>query len=450
MFTGRTQELERLEDLYSQERCGMVVLYGRNGIGKTTLVKRFLQDKKSLYYAVRRVTEREQLFCIRREWAGDGCGESFYELLKRRIPENSESKYVLVLDEFRNLFEDSTELWNQFLRFYAERFSEGRLLVVLVSSSINWVENEMTSRMGSAAKLLSGFLKLKSFSFMEIANFFQNSAVEADICTGAVLGGVPLYLRLWRDNKSVEENIRSLFLSEDAPLFSEAERYLKLELRELTAYNTILAALAEGKYKLNDVYEQTGFSRAKISVYIKNLTQLDITEKLFSFETEDYKSVQKGLYRIREPFLRFWYRFLYPNLSEIACKGAESVWETKIRPYLADYIREFFSDVCSEYLQVLGKMGQLSSDYERFGVWYGKKGRIDVLAGAPGGDMLAGFCFCKDAPAECSELDSLLDLLTEAGIRPKEIFCFSINGFEKDFEERAALEGISLVNAKDM
>lgn len=450
MFTGRTQELKRLEDLYSQERCGIVVLYGRNGIGKTTLVKRFLQDKKSLYYAVRRVTEREQLFCIRREWAEADSNENFYELLKRQIPENSDSKYVLVLDEFRNLFEDSTELWNQFLRFYAERFSGGRLLVVLVSSSVNWVENEMTSRMGNAAKLLSGFLKLKSFSFMEIANFFQNSAVEADICTGAVLGGVPLYLRLWQDGKSVEENIRTLFLSEDAPLFSEAERYLKLELRELTAYNTILAALAEGKYKLNDMYEQTGFSRAKISVYIKNLTQLDITEKLFSFETEDYKSVQKGLYRIREPFLRFWYRFLYPNLSEIAFGGAERVWNTKIRPYLSDYVREFFSDVCSEYLQVLGKMGQLKDDYERFGVWYGKKGRIDVLAGAQSGEMLAGFCFCKDTPAEFSELEAVSELLTEAGIRPKEIYCFSINGFSEEFEKKAAIEGISLVNAKDM
>ncbi len=36
---------------------------------------------------------------------------------------------------------------------------------------------------------------------------------------------------------------------------------------------------------MNDLYRTTGFSRAKISVYMKNLAAFDIIQKVVSFET---------------------------------------------------------------------------------------------------------------------------------------------------------------------
>ncbi|MFR6392129.1 MAG: hypothetical protein ACLUN0_03870 [Roseburia sp.] len=65
-------------------------------------------------------------------------------------------------------------------------------------------------------------------------------------------------------------------------MFHEAENYISIELRELSVYNTILAALASGNNKLNDLFLKTGFSRAKISVYMKNLMAFDVVEKVVS------------------------------------------------------------------------------------------------------------------------------------------------------------------------
>lgn len=450
MFTGRTQELERLEALYASEHSGIVVLYGRSGIGKTTLTGRFIQGKNAVYYGARRVTAREQLYCMTQEWKTEA-GEGFYEALSSLYASRmAEGKMVLVLDEFRNLLEEASEFLPAFLRFYAEHHGDGTLFVLLLSSSVSWVENEMAGVLGNAARLLTGFIKLKEFSFMELAGYHKDSSVRENIYTGAVLGGVPAYLRLWNESAGFKENVMGLFLFEDAPLFSEAEHYLKKELRELSAYNTILAALAQGKNKLNDIYAQTGFSRAKISVYLKNLTELDCTEKLFSFDTAEQRNVQKGLYRIREPFLRFWYRFVYPNLSEIALGKGEAVYDTAIAPYLTEFVREAFSDVCGEYLQLMNRYQKLSGKYGNFGVWYGKIGKIDVVAKKEDGTCLVGFCDCGEERTGLSVFEEYCSVLDSAGIRPTEWFCFSMQGFTEDFERVAAERGISLVCAKDM
>ncbi|MBQ3028323.1 MAG: ATP-binding protein [Lachnospiraceae bacterium] len=450
MFTGRTQELERLEAFYASERSGIVVLYGRSGIGKTALTRRFLQGKQAGYYTARRVTTKEQFLCMKQEWKTEEASD-FYEAFTALYASYAVGgKFVLVLDEFRNLLEDSTEFLAAFLRFYAEHHGDGTLLVLLLSSSVSWVENEMTGVLGNAARLVQGFIKLKEFSFMELAGYHKGSSVQENIYTGAVLGGIPAYLRLWNEKDSFKDNIVRLFLSEDAPLFEEAERYLKKELRELSAYNTILAALAQGKYKLNDIYAQTGFSRAKISVYLKNLTELDCTEKLFSFDTSEQRSVQKGLYRIREPFLRFWYRFVYPNLSEIALGHGEQVYETCIAPQLTEFVQESFSDVCGEYLQVMNRYGQLADSYGSFGVWYGKIGKIDVAAKTAQGNCLVGFCDCGTGITELPVLKRYGEILESAVLKPTECYCFSMQGFSKEFEAAANKLGIRLVCAKDM
>lgn len=450
MLIGRTQELERLNGLYASERSSIIVLYGRSGIGKTTLTRRFIQGKAAVYYAARRVTTEEQLLCMKRDWNAESA-EDFYEVFEAAYATyRAEGKLVLVFDEFRNLLEDSTVFLTAFLQFYAKHHGDGTVMVMLLSSSVSWVENEMTGALGSAARLLQGFIKLKEFSFMELAGYHKGSSVQANIYTGAVLGGIPAYLRLWREQDSFRENVIRLFLSEDAPLYAEAEHYLKKELRELSAYNTILAALAQGKYKLNDIFAQTGFSRAKISVYLKNLTELDCTEKLFSFDTSEQRSVQKGLYRIREPFLRFWYRFIYPNLSEIAMGRGEQVYDHAIAPYLTEFVGESFCNVCSEYLQVMNRYGQLKGQYGSFGVWYGKTGRIDVVAKTETGEYLIGFCDCHGEKAGVARLEVYDSVLESAGIRPAELYCFSMQGFTEDFAKEVTEQGIHLVNAEDM
>lgn len=76
-------------------------------------------------------------------------------------------------------------------------------------------------------------------------------------------------------------------------MYNKAENIIGASLRELSVYDTILACIAGGCDKLNDLYLKTGFSRAKISVYMKNLAASDIIEKAVSFETGGWENAKR-------------------------------------------------------------------------------------------------------------------------------------------------------------
>lgn len=148
--------------------------------------------------------------------------------------------------------------------------------------------------------------------------------------------------------------------------------------------------------------------------------------------------------------MRFWYRFIYPNLSEIAMGNGERVYDKAIAPYLTEYVRESLRDVCGEYLQVMNRYKQLRAQYGTFGVWYGKVGTIDVVAKSADGACLVGFCDCGVAKTDEETLTGYAAVLESAGLKPTECYVFSMQGFTAEVEALAAEQGITLVCAKDM
>lgn len=56
-FIGRKRELRELEERYQSGRFEMGVIYGARRIGKTSLLKKFSEDKPSLYFQARESSE---------------------------------------------------------------------------------------------------------------------------------------------------------------------------------------------------------------------------------------------------------------------------------------------------------------------------------------------------------------------------------------------------------
>ena len=434
MFIGRNTERKALEDIFATDRSNLVILYGRAGMGKTALIAAFLKEKNAYYYLLRECSFREQMFCMSEELESAYPGQplkgidelDYAEVLNSvvRRSEGQDGKRLIVLDEF-HLGMKEGELVEAIYHILANREYFGNVMFLLCSSSVNWVENEMVQELGMTAKFITNFMKLKELSFMEIGNWFPRMSIEDCIAVNAVIGGVPKYLKLWDDRKTVAYNIKQLFLVENAPLYAEAEAILKLELRELAAYNAILAAMASGKNKLNDIYERTAFSRAKISVYLKNLIKLDIVEKVFSADTDSNENVKKGLYRVRDNFLNFWYRFVFPNQSMIAIGQGEWVFDERIKEDFFAYQRESFSQLCLEYLKLMARHKRLRNDYDTWGSWHGKAGKLDVIAADAENRILVAYCDWNDKRITVQEMDMINELCVQAKVKPAEIYVFS-------------------------
>ena len=61
MFIGRERELRRLEDFLTDDKKRVFCVYGRQGIGKTALLKHLLEQHKGVYFPAYKTTEDQQL-----------------------------------------------------------------------------------------------------------------------------------------------------------------------------------------------------------------------------------------------------------------------------------------------------------------------------------------------------------------------------------------------------
>ncbi len=416
MFIGRDAELQFLNRCFVKDGSRIVVVYGERGVGKTTLVKKFTSDKKSLFYAARACHEREQRFQWGKELQNAGAllpeYPEYEEIFRAALPDTLE-KQVLVLDEFQHLIKSDSNFFRELIAFLENRRMSRPVMVVLISSAAGWVENSLVGRLGGTAVYLGGFLKVKKFAFSRMLEMFPGYCIRDAICHYAVLGGVPGLWNNFSQELTVRENIVRNILRKESRLYGEMSAYLTEELREPAVYNTILAAIAGGTCKLNDIYRHTGFPRAKISVYLKNLMELDLVEKVYA-----------GVYRITNAYIRFYFRFLFPNRSLLEELEPEEFYSRKVEPDLPFFVEEGYRNIC---LQMFAE--ELPPGFE-VNEWTGRDYHIDI-AGVDGESRrIVASCVYSRGMTE-KDYKTLLAYARKARIKADRVILYSEKGFDE-------------------
>lgn len=431
-----------------------MVVYGEKNVGKTALLDEFVQDKPHSYYCARPASEREQRYRWGLELKPEAFGAPGYpvfgEILRSALGEETDKK-VIIVDEFQYIVKAGNEFMDELIAFVHDSWQGTQVMVVLCSSSIGWVENSMITRIGEAAYEISGFLKIKELSFETMMEYFPGFSMEQCIEAYAVLGGIPGLWAHFNDKISVRENICRYILGKNAFLNREGQRIMEEELRETGVYNTILASIAAGKHKLNELYLHTDFSRAKISVYLKNLMELELVEKIFSYDTEGKANTQKGIYRIKNHFVHFYFTYLYPNLSSLEQLAPDQFYKRYIAPYFKSYVAEYFKTVCRQHVEKLDKWGRLPVEIDRMGEWVGKLGTIDVIAQSEEGVTLIGICNWEKNIMSYADYEWLLFCAEKAKLRADYIYLFSVKHFDEKLNLEAKMkQNLKLISMNEM
>lgn len=432
----KTAVLKELEGEYAKSGNQLLVLYGREDSEKELLIKALVQNKKYFYYRARQVSEQEQRAQFEREMQERFDVTLFkhtYEECFNRVKSGDATKLVIVIDEFQYIVKKDASFLEALLMLKARRLYPGPVLVVLCSSAVAWVERELDGCIGEqAAKKLDKKIKLGSLNFLEVVRALPEYPVAECIKAYGIIGGVPGYINRWNSRQDLKSNICRLILSPNGYMHGAAEKLIGASLRELSVYETILAQIAAGHDKLNDLYQATGFSRAKISVYMKNLAAFDIVSKVVSFETGGWENAKKGVYRIKDNYVNFWFRFIYPHLSELWMIGAEEFYDRHIAPGLDAYLSRYFTEVCMEYLGLLGVVGKLPLKIAKMGTWVGKEGNIDIIAQNEIRQNMVGLCNWENPTLTMEMCESLFSNMKKAKISAEYYFLFSAQGFAED------------------
>lgn len=453
MIIGRTTELKYLNNYYDRAGSQILVVYGQKHVGKNTLLKEFISDKPNYFYHARACVEREQQFWWSKELGAMGIKTlkypSYSEILEGIISKRTQKK-VIIIDEFQHIIKNSDTFMKELVSFVHNQWNRQDVLVILCSSSIGWIENSMVTKIGDAAYELSGLLKVKELGFKYIKEYFSNYSTNDCIEVYSVLGGYPGLWKYFSDRLSVKENICKNLLDKTSYLFGEGERIVTEELREMSVYNTILASLASGNNKLNALYEHTQFSRAKISVYLKNLMELEIVEKVFSYDSDGRENTQKGIYRICNNLVDFYYTYMYPNMSQLSMEPALTFYNEYVQNNFKSYTARYFGKVCAQYVERLNEKNRLPFHAEEMGEWVGKVGTIDLIAQGEEKSLIVG-CNWDRPMYTYEDLEWLLFCADKACVEPDYIYLFSV----ERFDEKLALEAkikrtLRLISAKDL
>mgnify|MGYP002626200916 CR=1 FL=1 len=410
MFIGRNAEMEYLDRFFAKEGSQILVMYGVKGIGKTELLKQYTREKKVQYYMAGAVSEKEQ----RMEWAGElkesgnklsDCPE-YEEILKVIFPEDL-GKKVLVIDEFHHLIKGDGKFIQSLSEFMDKRRMSRPVFVVLLSSAPGFVENTLVAQMGVRATYIDGIYKIRELPFQFLRETYPGYSGQDAFYTYMTLGGVPGSWDHFNPSRSYKDNVIHHILKKGSGLLAEMENYFSEDLREPAVYNTILLQIAQGRCKLNDIFESTGFSRAKISVYLKNLMELDLIEK-----------ISAGVYRISVPLLNFYYRFLFPYRTLMEQLEGEAFFEKVIAPALPDYARNAYSKVCRQNYEYENPDGFDISE------WYEKGEQLDLVTVDKDSRRVAAICR-YNSDFDRVEYKKLISTLRHAKIQPDRLILYS-------------------------
>jgi len=456
---GRLSELNVLNNLYQKNNFEFLVLYGRRRVGKTTLLQEFASDKELIFFASQEKNDSLNLYdfskMVQRFFTGSFIAPftnwpDAFAYISRQSTVGK--RIVLIIDEFPFLAKANPSVKSALQHEIDHEWKKRNILLILCGSSVSFMENDVMDYESLLYGRITAHMELLPFDYYEAADFFPDYSEKDKTLAYEILGGIPRYLEMFDDRKSIRDNIRDSILSGDSFLNDEPEIMIHTELREVNVYNSILEAISNGYNTVTSIQDRIHEDRTKISKYLITLQNLKIVNRIAPYNTP-----VKAVYEIADLYYRFWYKYLFSNKSYYTLLGKEDAADEIMRD-LPSLMGHEFEEICRQYITRKSKLHSLPFIPASVGRWWGNNPAIkaqddvDVLAVSKTGDE-ALFCECKftSRPMPMAEYD---DLITAAqafpSIRKKHLMFISASGFTEPVIRQAAEDHAALLTIRDL
>jgi len=138
--------------------------------------------------------------------------------------------------------------------------------------------------------------------------------------------------------------------------------------------------IASGARKFGEISSKTGLDRGHLTRYLATLAELGLTRREVPItETRPEKS-RRGLYTILDPFVRFWYRFVFPHLSRLEMGDVDRLLRDDILPHLDTYISEWIEGPIAALLTTGPLREALPFEPAYVGRHWSPKEELDIVA----------------------------------------------------------------------
>lgn len=366
-FVDRIEETHRLKTVLSRDKA-VVVVYGRRRLGKSELIKRVLTDN-DIYFLADRSEGRHQ-----RELLSKVVAQSIpdfekveypdWETLFRAINYRVQQRLTLCLDEFPYMVELSPELPSVLQKLIDEKSL--RYNLIFCGSSQTMMYGTFLDSNAPLYGRTNANIKLTPIRPPYLQEALHIEDAVQTIEEYSVWGGVPRYWELRESEHTLYESLWSNIFSVNGALYEEPAKLLMDDVKDIVKTSTLMSYVGSGANRLSEIASRAGEPATNLSRPLKKLVDLGFLEREVPFGTNE-KSSKKSLYKIADPFMSFYFRFVVPNRSFIEL-GRKKPIEQALGSHFGEYVSMQWERLCRDAITGNEYNGRIYGQAHR---WWG-------------------------------------------------------------------------------
>ena len=447
MFIGREKELALLQQDYIGKA---VMVYGKRRVGKTTLIQKALKSSsyRTVYFECLKGTMQDIISGFVQELVrakilpvplNFGTLQDVFAYLNA-LPE----KIVVVIDEYPYLkaMNDSATVDSIFQNIIDNRLVNIEL--ILSGSHIGMMKDTLQEKNALYGRF-AVTIKLNELNYLEAAKFYPDKPPYDKAAHYAVFGGSPFVNQALQPEATIRENIISTILNPMSAVYLYASQLLLSDYSVKINAERIFSVIGNGKKRYTEIEDKLDVKKTgNLSKQIKSLIDLEIIAR--NSPINKIGDNKKSTFEINDNLLRFYFTFIYKNVSALQVLGAEAFYDEYIAPALTDFISRRFERICRDYFSLQVRSGRMKG-VRNIGSYYyddpihRKNGEFDVaLEFADGYEIYEAKYYAQPMPLdeihrEVRQVEEIKELTV------KQIGFIAINGFVEREEPYFYLDG---------
>ncbi|HQS83932.1 MAG: hypothetical protein B7Y25_03435 [Alphaproteobacteria bacterium 16-39-46] len=330
-FIGRKDELIRLKSVYDRKTPNLAVIKGRRRIGKSRLITEFAdQQKQTRFFSFTGLAPQDGITAqMQRDHFGKQLAHSLkispltfqdwtdaFNYLSLCLKEGD----IVLFDEISWMGAKDPTFIPKLKAWWDVQ--KTRILLVLCGSVSTWIEDNIINSTAFFGRI-SLTLTLEALSIPESAELLRLLGLKTSPFDTykflSIVGGIPWYLEQIDPRITIDENIKNLCFRKDGLLFLEFDRlFHDLFNGKGLVYKNILQSLKEGMKTLSEIRENIGYAASgTLSEMISHLMTAGFIKEYRQWSIKTENPLKQSLYRICDPFIRFYLKVIEPNRSKV-------------------------------------------------------------------------------------------------------------------------------------
>lgn len=369
-FLDRENDIKRITNALARDEKQFIVLYGRRRIGKSTMLRHVLSERKgSVYFLSDQTSEMHQRMLFAKSIATTLEGfdkvtypdwETLFEAFNRQLS----SRVILCIDEFPYLVKSCASLPSVLQKLLNTK--QLKFDLILCGSSQQLMHGYVLDRREPLYGLAHEIIRLQPIPTPYIMQALGCNAVEA-IEEYAVWGGIPRYWELRAQYPTNKQAILQLLLDPQGILHEEPVRLLRDDMRDTVQASTLLSVIGNGANRVSEIAGRVGKESTALSEPLANLRELGYVRREVPYG-ESVKNSKKSIYSVQDPLFRFYYRFIAPYNSLLELQRFDMV-EQIIDDHFSKYVSICWEQLCRDFVSGREIDGHLYGMASR---WWGK------------------------------------------------------------------------------